>query len=227
MAALPPQSYRRGHPLESAAMRSTLAVAAVFGLVLSSCASAGLATATPEATALRSAEPTRSLPEKFSTDVHDAPELERLLPAAVAGRPLYRWSVLGTQFFGDVIGMTDDQLTALESDLAIDGLVLDDFSYAVAGRELLEDPPYFVTVIRVRDVLAKELPLGFGLDYPDAGDFEPATIAGKRVWRGVLEMLAQTDHLRGIPYVYLSGESKFTVVTEEPSWAADALRQLP
>ena len=43
----PPQSCRIDHSLESAAMRSTLAVAAVFGLVLSSCASAGLASDTP------------------------------------------------------------------------------------------------------------------------------------------------------------------------------------
>jgi len=42
-----------------------------------------------------------------------------------------------------------------------------------------------------------------------------------------LETVPQTDHAHGIPYVYLSGESLSTVVTEEQSWSADALSQLP
>ena len=160
-------------------------------------------------------------------DLHDAPELEALLPSEVAGRPLYRWSAQGVNYLGRVLGLTDAELATAEEDLAIDGLVLDDLIQATAGRDSLDDPPYFVIVLQIRGYLAQKLGPRTYVDHPEAGEFEQVTIGGKQVWRGVPEMVEQTEHLRGTPYVYLSGEYGFAIVTDDPAWAADAIAQLP
>jgi hypothetical protein len=135
--------------------------------------------------------------------------------------------VRGVNFFRGVGAMTDEELADLEADLATEGYAIDDFSQGTAGRDNLDDPPYFVIVLHVRGLLARELPRGISLDHPEAGDFEQVTIAGKQLWRGVPEMLTQTEHLRGTPYVYESGEYRFTIVTDDEEWVADALAQLP
>lgn len=222
--------------------RASLAVV----LLLAACASAPEATpaATPEATSSATATPTptaaptpattpkttATLPESIlpsDEDFHDAPELEALLPAVVAGRPLFRWSVRGANYFSHVGFLTDEELANLEGDLATEGYILDDFSQGTAGRDTSDDPPYFVIVLHVRGFLARDLPRESNLDHPEAGDFGQVMIAGKQVWRGVPEMVTQTEHLRGTPYVYESGEYLFTIVTEDEAWAADALAQLP
>lgn len=190
---------------------------------------------TPQETIAATPEPTRSPTAKLtpepepvvSSDLHDAPELEALLPAVVAGQALYRWSALGINYFGGVGGLADEELATLEADLATEGFTIDDFSQGTAGRSDLSDRPYLILVFHVRGVAATDLPLGMHMDNPQAGAFEQIVIAGKQVRRGVPEMIEQTDHARGTPYVYASGEYLFTILTEDEEWAADALAQLP
>jgi hypothetical protein len=71
------------------------------------------------------------------------------------------------------------------------------------------------------------MPLGIGTDHPDAGTFTWTSIGGKAVQRGTTEMIDQTDVARGLPYVYGADDIRFRIVTDDPAWAADAIRQLP
>lgn len=165
-------------------------------------------------------------PEGFP---HQEPGLEATLPNAVAGRPLTIWSVRGKDAYApDGTQLDEDALRTVQAELAGIGLTLDDVSSATAGRSSLADPPSLVVVWRFKGVPADELgPIGIA--YPDAGAFESITIADKEVQRGTAAMMAQTepDHLRGIPYIYNVGDLHFTVVADDETWAADAIRQLP
>lgn len=160
---------------------------------------------------------------------HDAPELEALLPTEVMGRQLTSWSVRGVNYMTVGGEMTNEELEALEAELALVGLAVDDFAMANAGRSDVEaDPPYLVQVVEIRGIPASDLPLSTAIDFAPADDeFERITLAGKDVWRGTEEMWAQTDHLRGRPYVYSSGDYRFVIATDDEEWAADVLRQLP
>jgi hypothetical protein len=134
--------------------------------------------------------------------------------------------VRGVNYFtiGD---LTDEELASLEADLAAEGLALDDFAMGFAGRADPSDPPYHVNVIHIKGVPAIDIPLGISMEHPEAGEFEQLIIGGKQVWRGAAGMIEQSEHGRGTPYVYLSGEYHFIVLTEDEEWAADALAQLP
>ncbi len=46
------------------------------------------------------------------------------------------------------------------------------------------------------------------------------TVGGKAVLRGILAMIDQTSHARGILYLYNAGDVQFLVVTDDPAWAA-------
>lgn len=184
--------------------------------------------ATPMQTAAATGTPTpTTAPSPIGSLKHDSPELEAILPAVVARRSLYKWSVRGANFFGLTSPLTPDDLKSIEADLATEGLQLDDVAQAVAGRSKPTDPPYFVTAYRFGDVQAEALPRGLGVDNPDAGAWSQVTVGGKLVFVGTQAMLDQTEHVRGRPYVYDSANTRFLLATDDDAWAADALSQLP
>lgn len=169
-----------------------------------------------------------------SGPLHDDIELEALLPAIVSGRPLTQESYRGTDLFKDLFALTDADVAGVEAELANQRLTIDDVSLAVDGRSQPSDPPYFVDALHFRGIQADQLqarlglePGALSLDHPAAGSFSKVTVGGKQVLRGTIAMIDQTSHARGIPYVYHAGEVQFVVVTDDPAWAADALRQLP
>jgi len=158
---------------------------------------------------------------------HEAPSLEAGLPSSVAGEQLEHWSMQGEHYFVAAGGLDAAGLAQLKTDLAKNGLVIDDVAFAVDGRASLSDAPYFVNAFRVRGVQAASLPTNIAIDHPGAGTFTAVTIAGKQVRRGTAAMLEQNEHQRGTPYVYDAGEVRYIIITDSESWATDALRQLP
>jgi hypothetical protein len=161
---------------------------------------------------------------------HDAPDLEAQLPTIVAGQPLTRWSLAGENFFR-TMGMREEELAELEREARAEGepapefgSSLDVFARAVAGRAELTATPNFVIVDRVRGQPAHQT--GVMVDHPEAGSFAEIELGGKTVLRGDRAMMEQNRHQRGRPYIYYAGELRFTVVSEDESWAAAALTAL-
>jgi hypothetical protein len=89
------------------------------------------------------------------------------------------------------------------------------------------DPPYLIFALRFKGVDATTLANDTGLDHLQAGEFTRESLGGKSVLRGTTAMVDQTAHVRGLPYLYNSGDVRYVVVTDDPAWAADALSQLP
>ena len=110
--------------------------------------------------------------------------------------------------------------------------------YGVAGRsDTKTDPPYFVYAAARpanNDEIDLVLYLLFGgarfHDIAAASDlthYQAQTIAGKQVYVGTADMLAQDTHQRGRPYLYQSDQYVFLVITNDDAWAAGAIDQLP
>ena len=109
--------------------------------------------------------------------------------------------------------------------------------YGVAGRSDPNDPPFFVyAAVRPTNEaevnLALDLLFG-GAGYKDvigAGDltrYQTQKVSGKEVYVGTLDMLSQDVHQRGRPYLYQTAGYMFVVITDDDSWAADAIGSLP
>ena len=176
------------------------------------------------------------------TLLHQAPELEALLPASVAGRQLARWSVRGRCWLKVASGRSPSEIDALLAEFvtAEDPRPIEESSltYAVAGRsDTKADPPYFVFVA-ARPVTDKEVGLALLLvfagalfiDPVRAGDlsvYEERTIAGRQVYVGTVTMLSQNEHQRGRPYLYQTDDYMFLVLADDEAWANDAIAQLP
>ena len=172
---------------------------------------------------------------------HQAPEIEAVLPATVAGRALTRWSVRG-RCWPELLFNTPAAIDAFVAEYTtpgnpnpIDGTNL---VYGVAGRlDTKSDPPFFVyaAVLPANDdEVALALTLlrgGAGFhDVSGASDqtrYQQKTIAGKDVYVGSLDMLDQDTHQRGRPFLYANNEYMFLVITDDDTWAADAIEQLP
>jgi hypothetical protein len=169
-----------------------------------------------------------------SRSPHGDPDLEGLLPLSVAGRPLERWSVSGAGYpFLRVLGIQGD-IRAVDGRLKAIGLLPRDVSFAFAGRSSPEEPPKSIIVHRYRGVpigtvrQVLELKVGFGVvDDPEIDDWTEVEIAGRHVLRGVDAMIMQTEHARGVPYVYDVRDLHFAIVTDDEGWADEALRLLP
>jgi hypothetical protein len=177
------------------------------------------------------------------TDLHQAPELEALLPGSVAGRSLARWSVRGRSWpeLGSLTPSDIDSLLApFENPSDPSHLALAQLTYGVAGRsDTKTDPPFFVFGAarpQTDDQIAVALFLmfgGAGFHSPDpakAADltgYQEKTIAGKQVYVGTVDVLGQDEHQRGRPYLYQTDANMFLVITDDDSWAADAIGQLP
>ena len=171
------------------------------------------------------------------TELHQAPELEALLPDVVAGRELARWSIQGRcgldVVFGEIPGGVDGLLAG--SDTPID---LEHINYAVAGRSnTTKDPPYFVNAAS-RPLDENEIDLNLALLLGGGGfldlaagfeleGFEMRTIGGKEVFVGTDEMLEQNRHQRGRPYLYQTDDTMFLVITDDDAWAREALGKIP
>lgn len=166
-------------------------------------------------------------------DSHDAPEVEALLPETVAGRRLLIWSVRGDAALR-LWGLSAEEQARVGDQLTAMGAALDDVVQATAGRGAPDDPPYFVLAYRIpaeaRDLLG-------GLAIASAGftretddwQMEDLFIGGKTVAVGPPDLLVQSEHRRGRPYL-LGSEAlgiAFIVIADDESWAEDAIRQLP
>ena len=165
---------------------------------------------------------------------HDAPEVEELLPGAVAGRPLAAWSVRGEATLR-LWGMTPDEIRATSETLAASGVDLDDIVQATAGRsDVGADPPYFVLAFRIpeaaRDLLGGHalFASGFTRD-TNQMQLDDRIVGGRSVSVGPLDLLVQNDHQRGRPYLYGSTalDMSFIVITDDEDWAAEAISELP
>jgi hypothetical protein len=173
---------------------------------------------------------------------HQAPELEALLPASVAGRALARWSVRGLCWAQLVTGLPpaeiDGYVARFEASNDPGSIDLAHLMYGVAGRSNTKsDPPFFVFgAARPHDDDELSMTLVFllgGASFHDLdnaanlANFEERTIAGKQVYEGSVDMLKQGEHQRGRPYMYQTDDYLFVVITDDDGWAADAIGQLP
>jgi hypothetical protein len=111
-------------------------------------------------------------------------------------------------------------------------------TYAVAGRsDTKADPPYFVFAA-ARGPTDKEITIALLLMFGSAdfahpfgaGDlsgYEARTLGGKQVYVGTVEMLGQSVHQRGRPYLYQDEDYMYLIIADDEAWAADAIAQLP
>lgn len=164
---------------------------------------------------------------------HDAPEIEALLPESVAGRRLVIWSVRGDAALR-LWGLSLGKIETIRDQMVSMGAVPDDVVQATAGRSDLADPPYFVLAFRIpaaaADLLGGYATAAAGFTR-DTGEWqlERRTIAGKGVDVGPVDLLVQSEHQRGRPYLYwsLALDTGFIVITDDETWAEEAIRQLP
>ena len=169
---------------------------------------------------------------------HDAPTLEATLPTRVAGRDLATWSVAGPcwlEYLFDDDAVIEQILAGTSDPSALD---LSHLAQAVAGRsDTSADPPYFVFAAnrpQSQDEIALTQFLLFGgtrfRDVEAATDlrnYETETISDKEVYVGTTDMLDQTEHQRGKPYLYQTDDAMFMVITDDEAWAKEAIAQLP
>lgn len=170
---------------------------------------------------------------------HEAPALEALLPASIAGAALTRWSVRGRCFLemltdgaGDgSAGLLDALVHGLEAPDDGDGLVVDDLAAAVGGA-----PPSFV-VAAARTPGTDEAALARQLLFAAAGFRDPRyaldgvgfvehAIAGCRVLVGTPRMLRKATGQRATPYVIERPDAVFVVVAAKRPWAEEAIAGL-
>jgi hypothetical protein len=224
--------------VESAGASPVGATSATVSPASSPSQSPGSRSASPSASALASPEADSCAPgaEPGAALPHGAPELETLLPTNVDGRRLEVWSMSGSCWLG--MAFTTEaaltEFTAIVDELAVD---VDDLRVALAGRSNTEtDPPYFVYVLSIPDDpdahdVAAYLLLGMlvGPENVQAYaemEYETATLGGKEVLIGSIDLVPQNEHQRGRPYEYVTGDYSYLVLTDDQAWAEDALRQL-
>ena len=167
---------------------------------------------------------------------HDDPALEARLPTTVGGRLLFRWSSVGWCLID--LNYPGDQFEQAASAIDEAGIDVTELRLAVAGRGDVEhDPPYFVWILPkasgqdAQDLAILLLSAAMGArdpaQFPTDPGWERATIGGKEVLAGSAQLIGQTEHQRGKPYIYETDSDLFALITDEEEWAADALRQLP
>ncbi len=168
---------------------------------------------------------------------HDDPGLEARLPKAVKGRELASWSLAGWCWVEESFG-SGDGFARAASEIHESGVDINELRIALVGRgDTRNDPPYFVWVIQVpasqdADALAVYLLAGAmgAVDpthFADDRTWKALTVGGKKVQVGSAELVDQSDHQRGKPYIYETDSYLFAILADDPAWAADALRQLP
>lgn len=173
---------------------------------------------------------------------HQAPGLEALLPAKVAGRQLAIWSMRGDRWLA--MQTDPDIQSRIQALLDANGDPTADFAvlrYAVGERSnTQDDPPYLIHVTwRPSNAVQEQLAAllftgsvrfqpGFGLQ---TSSFAAQQIGGKQVRVGKPEMLVQDEEQHGRPYLYETTVGTdallFAVVTDNEAWAAEVLGALP
>lgn len=175
---------------------------------------------------------------EFGPPSHDDAALEALLPDSVKGRDLTKWSSTGWCL---VQGAYSTQAAFARASAAIDeaGLNVADLRLALAGRSDTErDPPYFVYVmyepsdqeaygVAFLILVAAGLSAADPATFADDPSWATQTVGGKEVQVGAQQLVEQSEHLRGRPYVYETNGHLFAVVADDAAWAADALQHLP
>jgi hypothetical protein len=165
---------------------------------------------------------------------HDLPSLEAVLPVKIANRDMLRWSAAGWCLVG--LSLPEPYLTQFKGAIESEHFDVAALQYAIEGRSFLDDPPFFVHVVpRSADQETSDLRLFFlersigvlDMQTFDLNALSSMTVRGKSVLVGPAGLLQQDDHQRGGLYWYESADYTFAVVTDDPAWAADALRQLP
>jgi len=214
----------------SSILSTTATSSASFAAVAATPAPAG-ATPAPSRSPERSIAPvpsvsTSDLPSACLPLPHDAPDVEPVVPATVAGRPLMIWSVHGERMVTCVGGGTASDVTDLAATLATEGLGLDDISVVIAGRSQDADPPYFVLAYKLDGHPGSEWPSTVGLDHRDAAAFHKADLGGKHVLVGETAAMDQSTHARGKPYVWDSPTVHYLIITDDAAWATEVLGKL-
>lgn len=165
---------------------------------------------------------------------HQAGALEALLPKRLAGRDLTTWSVSGWCWLG--MGV-DEQGLAEIAKLVEDGSIdVSQLQVAVAGRpDTLSDPPYFV-VAAARPSAADEAEAavfflldgaGFKDPFVDLADYQPREVDGRTYFAGTPDMILQSEHQRGRPFLYQVDSVLFVIITDDDAWAEETIRGLP
>ena len=194
-----------------------------------------LPAATPSALPSQAAGPTPTrtpLPSSSSRSSclqvpHEAPEVEQLLPAKIAGKPLTTWSYHGENWLTCLGTGTAADIAAFDAELAAQGLSLKDISVATGGRsDTASDPPYLIHAYMMAGQPGSYWPPTFAVDHPDAAGFRETVIEGKTVLVGDTAAVEQTEHQRGRPYIWNSPTVHYVIITDDEAWAAEALRSL-
>ena len=158
---------------------------------------------------------------------HEAPDLEAMLPATIAGRPLARESFRGARMVTCIMRGSDADVADFADALEADGLGLDDISLAIAGRSDVEnDPPYLIFAYRMAGHPGVDWPSTMALEYPAAAAFEETVLEDKLVLVGDAAAIEQSAHARGRPYVWDGPTVHYLIVTDDEAWAREALRTL-
>jgi len=131
-------------------------------------------------------------------------------------------------------GLSPDGIAATSRELESLGVSLDDVVQATAGRSAPGDPPSLVLAFRIpeaaRDLLGgyAVAAAGFTRD-TDQWDVVDQFVGGKPVSVGPTDLLVQSEHQRGRPYLYGSTAlgTSFIVITDDEAWAEEALLALP
>jgi hypothetical protein len=157
-------------------------------------------------------------PDDAVTARHDAPEMEPLIPDAIAGAALEKDSDTGASFLGD-----DPLSEALSALLRTAGKQPEQLRIATATDQA-SDLDLQLSVYRMQGVsaqlLAQAIEAGWQSDDPDF-KLETQTIAGKPVARG--------GYGPGDPtaFWYVHGEDVYEIQTGDQSIAQTALAALP
>ena len=147
---------------------------------------------------------------------------------------MLRWSAAGWCLVG--LSLPEPYLTQFKGAIESEHFDVALLQYAIEGRSVLDDPPFFVHVVpKSTDQETSDLRLFFlerAIGVLDMSTFDlkalsPMTVGGKSVLVGPAALLQQFEHQRGGLYWYESSDYIFAVVTDDPAWAEDALRQLP
>jgi len=202
--------------------------------------SAGPASGSPSGTDSDAGSNLGSDPDLSACDTpdampHQAPDLEAQLPRQVGGRDLSTWSVAGWCWLRMAVG--EDGLAEIAPILRAESIDVGNLQYAIAGRlDTQADPPYFVFAA-YRPQANAEIDVALGLLLQGAGyrngvtvdlsQFEPRELGDRVAFVGTTDMVTQSEHQRGRPWLYQTDSAMFLVITDDDAWAEDAIRQLP
>jgi hypothetical protein len=147
---------------------------------------------------------------------HDNPQLELEMPQTALGMPLCTWSISGKAAKAEPL-LADVGADAIAQG-AVLGVSVDSISIVVSGRAVAEDPPYIVTAVEYRGAAVSDLASSMA-------KWPIVTVAGRTL--RVSDQPEIPGHAEGTTYLYLSDDTVWYVITDDPAWLADVVAQLP